>query len=191
MNAGQGRALEHRRENNSEEIGKDDRRRYNAEPSGDRVMAAALKILAARPRSEADLRDRLINRRGKDPKLVDECIKRLKEMGYVNDDLFAHSYARYRVSLKPLGRARLARELAVRKVPRETIGEALDLVFEGSAEEALLDRAIVRRVRAHGRPADRAASKRMFDHLSRLGFEYDLIVRKLRKLNAGTDENDE
>ena len=180
MNAGQGRALEHRREHAGKETGKDDR-----------VMAAALKILATRSYSEADLRERLISRRGKDPKLVEECIKRLKELGYVNDNLFARGYASYRVSLKPVGRTRLARELAVRKVASETIEEALDLVFEENTEETLMDRAIARRVRTHGWPADRAASKRMFDHLARLGFEYDLIVRKLRNLKAETDENDE
>jgi SOS response regulatory protein OraA/RecX len=154
-------------------------------------MAAALKILSARPCSEADLRDRLISRRGKDPKLVEQCIKRLKELGYVNDDLFAHSYASYRVGLKPLGRAKLARELAVKKVPREIVEQTLDLVFEENAEEALIDSAIARRVRVRGWPADRAASKRMFDHLARLGFEYDLIVRKLRGLKAETNEDDE
>jgi regulatory protein len=180
MNAGQAGALEHRREHANAEVGKDDR-----------VMAAALKILAARPRSEADLRDRLINRRGKDPKLVEDCITRLKELGYVNDDLFARSYASYRVSLKPLGRAKLARELTARKVPRDSIEEALDLVFEENVEETLMDRAIARRIRTHGLPTDRAASKRMFDHLARLGFEYDLIVRKLRKLKTETDENGE
>ena len=191
MNAGLGRAPEHRREQTGKEAGNDDRVRYNAEPSSDRVMAAALKILASRPCSEADLRDRLVSRRGKDPKLVEECIKRLKELGYVNDDLFARSYASYRVSLKPLGRARLARELTVKKVPRDCIEEALDLVFDENAEDTLIDRAIARRVRTHGRPVDRAASKRMFDHLARLGFEYDLIVRKCRKLNAETEENAE
>ena len=154
-------------------------------------MAAALKILARRPCSEAELRERLISRRGKDPELVEKCIGRLKELGYVNDDLFAHSYASYRISLKPLGRNKLARELSVRKVPRGSIDEALNLIFEETAEEALIDRAIARRIKARGKPADRAASKRMFDHLARLGFEYDLIVRKLRKLKADTEENDE
>ena len=154
-------------------------------------MAAALKILAKRPCSEAELRERLIRRRGKDAKLVDKCIVRLKELGYINDDLYAHSYARYRVGLKPLGRNKLARELAIRKVPSSSIEEALDLVFEETAEDTLIDRAIARRIKTRGRPADRAASKRMFDHLARLGFEYDLIVRKLRKLKAETEENDE
>jgi regulatory protein len=194
MNAGQARAVdsrEHRDSDVGREVGKEDRSSKHAEPPGDRVMAAALKILSARPCSEADLRDRLISRRGKDPKLVEQCIKRLKELGYVNDDLFAHSYASYRVGLKPLGRARLARELTVKKVPREIVEQALDRVFEENAEEALLDSAIARRVRTRGWPADRAASKRMFDHLARLGFEYDLIVRKLRRLKAKTNEDDE
>lgn len=190
INAGQARAPDGRA-HPGREVDKGDRRSHNAEPPGDRVMAAALKILAARPCSEADLRDRLISRRGKDPKLVEQCIKRLKELGYVNDDLFAHSYASYRVGLKPLGRAKLARELGVKKVPREIVEQTLDLVFEGNAEEALIDSAIARRVRVRGWPADRAASKRMFDHLARLGFEYDLIVRKLRGLKAEANEDDE
>jgi len=191
VNAGHGRVLDHSRAQADREVGKDDRVRYNTEQSGDRIMAAALKILAARPCSEADLRDRLISRRGKDPKLVEECIKRLKELGYVNDDLFAHSYASYRVSVRPLGRAKLARELAARKVPREIVEETLDLVFDENAEDILIDRAIARRVRVHGMPTDRASSKRMFDHLARLGFEYDLAMRKLRGLKAETRENDD
>ena len=147
-------------------------------------MKAALNMLAARSCSEGQLRDRLNAKGWADAGLVEDCIKRLKELGYVNDDLFAHSYANYRVGLKPLGRARLARELAFKKVPRNTIDGALDLVFGEVTEETLIDRAIARRIRTHGQPADRGAAKRMFDHLARLGFEYDLIVRRLSGLKA-------
>jgi len=58
------------------------------------------------------------------------------------------------------------------------------VVFGEVAEESLLDQAIERRIRTHGRPGDRAAAKRMFDHLARLGFEYDLISRKLREVKS-------
>lgn len=150
-------------------------------------MKAALNILAARSCSEGQLRDRLSAKGWAETGLVEDCIKRLKELGYVNDDSFAHSYANYRVNSKPLGRTRLARELALKKVPRTSIDGALNLVFAETAEETLIDRAIARRIRTHGRPADRAAAKRMFDHLARLGFEYDLIVRKLDGLRTNTD----
>lgn len=133
------------------------------------------------------MRDRLNAKGWAEAGLVEDCINRLKELGYVNDDLFAHSYATYRVRSKPLGRARLTRELALKKLSPATVDGALDLVFGEAPEETLIDRAIDRRLRTHGRPADRAAAKRMFDHLARLGFEYDLIIRKLSCLRTSTD----
>jgi regulatory protein len=157
----------------------------------ERIMARALNILAARPRSESQLRERLLAKPWAQPDLVDECISRLKELGYVNDNLFAHSYASSRVSVRPIGRSRVARELARKKVARKTIDEALDTVFEETGEESLIDRAIQKRIRTHGRPADRGSAKRMFDHLARLGFEYDLIIKKLRALKAEIEESGE
>jgi len=154
---------------------------------GNRVMKAALNILATRSCSEGQLRERLSAKGWAETGLIEDCIRQLKNLGYVNDDRFAQGYANYRIGLKPLGRARLARELALRKLSRSSIEGALDAVFEESPEETLIDRAIARRLRTHGRPADRAAAKRLFDHLVRLGFEYDLIVRKLNGLRTNTD----
>lgn len=119
-------------------------------------------------------------------RLVDDCISRLKEMDYVNDGKFAESYASHRLSVRPVGRARLARELALKKLDRKTIERALDRVFDDSDEDELIDRAIQKRIRTHGRPADRGEAKRMFDHLARLGFEFDLIIRKLDALRRET-----
>lgn len=170
------------------------RRRTNSEPGGreqtpaERVMATALRMISIRSYSEGELRDRLARRADVKPEIVEQCIARLKEIGYINDESFAHSYARYRVASKPLGRSRLARELAIKKVSTKRINEALDLVYGEVAEEKLIDRAIEKRIRTHGRPADRAAAKRMFDHLARLGFDYELIVRKLRALGAKTED---
>ena len=156
---------------------------------GEKVMVAALKLIANRSYSERELRDRLAAKPWAETGLVEDCLKRLKELGYVNDDLFAHSYASYRLQLKPIGRARLKRELAFKKVSPDAIDQAVDLAFSEGAEETLIDRAIRRRVRLHGKPQDRSAARRMFNHLARLGFEYDLIVRKLQEMKA--EETDE
>jgi len=150
-------------------------------------MKAALNILATRSCSEGQLRERLSAKGWADARLIEDCIRRLKKLGYVNDERFAQGYANYRIGVKPLGRARLARELAVRKLSRSSIEGALNTVFSELPEETLIDRAIARRMRTHGRPADRAAAKRLFDHLARLGFEYDLIVRKLTGLKTNVD----
>ena len=189
MNGSSGRTLEERPHRSRQEASEVEPEHPGARRS-DKVMGAALKILAARSCSEGELRDKLTAKGWTEAGAIEDCIERLKDLNYVNDDVFAHSYARYRVSLKPLGRARLARELAVRKVSQNRIDKALDLVFGEVAEETLLDRAIKRRIRTHGRPGDRAAAKRMFDHLGRLGFEYDLVSRKLREIKPETEENE-
>lgn len=171
-----------------EEDGRAARGPSNPEKVRKRIMARALNILAVRPRSENQLREQLLAKAWAEPGMVDECMTRLKELGYVNDDLFAHSYATSRVGTRAIGRSRVARELAGKKIARKTIEEALDTVFEEVGEEALIDRAIEKRIRTHGRPADRTSSKKMFDHLARLGFEYDLIIRKLQALRAEVEE---
>ena len=162
-----------------------DERPVSEKSPRERVMTAALRMISSRSYSEGQLRERLLAKHSAEVELIEECIKRLKEMGYVNDDAFARNYANSRVRSKPVGRARLARELAMKKVAPTRISEALDAVFGEVAEETLIDQAIGRRIRTHGRPSDQAASKRMFDHLARLGFEYDLIIRKLRALKSG------
>ena len=152
----------------------------------EKATAAALKMLAARPRTEIQLRERLMQKPWANRRLIDDCIRRLKEMGYVNDGRFAESYASHRLSVRPIGRARLARELALKKVDRKTIDRALDQAFAETAEDGLIDLAIQKRIRTHGNPADRGGEKRMFDHLARLGFEFDLIIRKLDALRKKT-----
>ncbi len=160
------------------------------ERAGKRTMGAALKMLASRPFSERLLRERLLAKPWADPDLVDQCMARLKEQGLINDSQYARNYASYRVSTKPVGRSRLARELAGKKVPRERIDEALDIVFDEVEEETLIERAIEKRIRTHGRPTDRNGEKRMFDHLARRGFDYDLIMRKLRSLRASVEDDE-
>jgi regulatory protein len=157
----------------------------------ERLFKSALNMLAARPRSECQLRERLLEKYAPAPELIDECIARLKELGYIDDRRLAENYASSRIAGKPVGRARLARELTRKQVGRATIAEALDAVFEETDEDALIDRAIEQRVRTHGRPTDRNGVKRLSDYLARRGFNYGLIARKLRALATENDENEE
>jgi len=163
-----------------------DRSSKGTDRDTEKATAAALKMLAARPRTENQLRERLMQKPWANRRLIDDCIRRLKEMGYVNDRRFAESYASHRLSVRPVGRARLARELALKKIDRKTIDGALDQAFGETSEDGLIDRAIQKRIRTHGSPADRGDEKRMFDHLARLGFEFDLIIRKLNALKRQT-----
>lgn len=157
----------------------------------ERTMQHAVKLLAAKPHSEAELRERLIEKEWTNAEAVEAVLVKLREYGYLNDGRFAFGFASYRVRQKPVGRQRLARDLQMKKVPRETADEALDLVYAETPEEELIDRAIEKRTRLRGRPSTRQETKSLFDYLLRLGFSYDLIINKVRAASASNADEDD
>lgn len=155
-----------------------------------RTFALAIKLLSAKPRSVAELRERLLERRWATKAAVDAAIERLTEYGYLDDERFAFGYASLRVRQKPVGRNRLARDLRFKKVDRSVADEALELVFSETSEEDLIDRAIAKRIRIRGKPANALEAKRLFDHLLRLGFPFELVREKVRGLAAAELDED-
>lgn len=148
----------------------------------ERVFQRAAKLLAAKQRSVEELREKLSTTRGATKAIVDEAIERLREYGYLDDAKFAQSYASLRLRERPLGRRRLERDLWVKKVDKGTAETALDEVFESMPEAELIDRAIAKRVRVRGKPKTREDAKKLFDHLLRQGFEFELVSEKVRAL---------
>ena len=146
----------------------------------ERVFQRAGKLLAAKPRSVEELRERLLEGRGATKAAVEAVIERLREYGYLDDARFAHSFASLRVQQRPIGRQRLQRDLWLKKIDKQTADAALDQVFEATPEGDLIDRAIAKRVRLRGKPKTQADAKKLFDHLLRQGFAFDLVSDKVR-----------
>ncbi|HXI26590.1 MAG TPA: regulatory protein RecX [Pyrinomonadaceae bacterium] len=151
------------------------------------VFQRAAKLLAARQRSVEELREKLMNGRGATKSNVEEVIARLSEYGYLDDAKFAQTYASLRLRERPIGRRRLQRDLWLKKVDKQTAEAALDEVFESTPEEDLIDRAIAKRVRLRGKPNSREDAKKLFDHLLRQGFEFELVSEKVRALARQAD----
>jgi regulatory protein len=145
-----------------------------------RIFQRAVKLLAAKARSIAELRERLLEGRGADDEVVETVITRLREYGYLDDEHFAVSYASLRVKQRPVGRRRLERDLTMKKIDRSVAGEALEKVYTETPEEDLIDRAIEKRIRLRGRPTSRAEAKSLFDHLLRQGFPFEMVSEKVR-----------
>ena len=146
-------------------------------------------MLAAKPRSVAELRERLLEGRGATETIVESVIERLREYGYLDDARYAHGYASLRVQQRPIGRQRLQRDLWMKKIDKATTDTALDQVFEVTSEEELIDRAIEKRVRLRGKPKTRAEAKKLFDHLLRQGFALELVSEKVRAVSKGDVED--
>jgi regulatory protein len=143
-----------------------------------KTFERAVKLLAAKPRSVAELRERLLRGNSTNEEVVETVISRLREYGYLNDEHFAFCYASYKVKQKPVGRRRLERDLKLKKVDTSVANE-----------EQLIDEAIAKRLRIRGKPKNRAEAKSLFDHLLRRGFAFELVSEKVRSL--ATDYADE
>jgi len=151
------------------------------------AMEYALKLLASKSRSIEELREKLSKRRKVSEETANQVIERLKELGYLNDQRFASSFAVSRIAARPLGKARVKRDLRHRKVSTEVANEALNLAFRENTEEMLIDRAIEKRVRLKGVPSSRVESQKLLAHLIRLGFGFELAVAKVRALRQIDD----
>ena len=161
----------------------DERRDLTPEEKRRRTFERAVKLIAAKSRSVAELRERLLQSRQANKSDVEAVISRLKEYGYLDDERFAFSYASLKVKQRPIGRRRLERDLKFKKVDSAVANEALELVYTETTEEELIDRAIEKRIRLRGRPKDRLAAKSLFDHLLRQGFPFELVSEKVRAVS--------
>lgn len=106
----------------------------------------------------------------------------MREYGYLDDAKFAQSYASLRLRERPIGRRRLERDLSLKKVDKQTASTALDEVFEETPEEDLIELAIAKRIRLRGKPKSREDAKKLFDHLLRRGFGFELVSERVRRL---------
>ena len=143
----------------------------------------AVNLLTFKPRSEAELRDRLLEKAWTNSEIVEEVIGKLKEYNYVNDEDYATSLAASKLRQKPVGPHRLRQELRRKKLDNDVIEKAIGAAFEEYPEEDLIEEAFAKRVRTRGAPESRADLKKLFDHLMRLGFDYDLIRDKLSSMD--------
>jgi regulatory protein len=158
----------------------DTQRKLTPEEKRKRTFDRAVKLIAAKSRSVSELRDRLLQSRSANRADVEAAISRLKEYGYLDDEKFAFGYASLKVKQRPVGRRRLERDLKLKKVDSAIAESALDLVYDETTEEDLIDRAIEKRIRLKGRPKNRLEAKSLFDHLLRQGFPFELVSEKVR-----------
>ena len=159
--------------------------------SKERTMNRAANLLAAKPRSIRELRERLLEKEWTNGAIVDEVLEKLKEYDYVNDEQFARMFAASKLRQKPVGKRRLKQTLSQKKLDKETIEQAIEKVYENTPEDEVIEIAIKKRLRIKGKPETREDSKKFYDHLMRQGFSYDLISSKMREIGRFEEEMNE
>ncbi len=150
--------------------------RSNDQESLERVVDAALRFLAYRLRSEAEIRNRLTKRFPLE--LVDRAIGHLRDRGLLDDVAFARFWRESRERSRPRGASALRWELRRHGVPRDVIEETVvGLDEEGGAYRAAA--AMVRKVHF----TDYGAFKRsLTGRLRRRGFGAEAVRSAVDRL---------
>ena len=150
--------------------------------SRERTMNRAVKLLAAKPRSIGELRERLLEKMWTDESIVDAVIEKLKEYKYLDDQQFANNLAASKLRQKPQGKRRLQQAMSQKKLDKEIVSQAIYSAFEKMPEADLIDVSIEKRLRLKGKPETREDLKKFYDHLLRQGFGFDLIRQKMQQI---------
>ena len=162
----------------------------DAERSRERTMNRAVKLLAAKPRSVRELRERLLEKLWTNDEIVDRVIEKLKEYKYLDDEQFAHDLALSKLRQKPQGKRRLQQTMSQKKLDKEIVANAIADAFEKMREDELIELAIAKRLRLKGKPETREDTKKFYDHLMRQGFGFDLIREKMSDVAKRKFEQD-
>jgi len=151
----------------------------DVEKARERTMNRAVKLLAAKPRSIGELRERLLEKNWTNAAIVDRVIAKLEEYRYLDDQQFASDLAVSKLRQKPQGKRRLLQSLSTKKLSKENVDSAIKNAFEKIPEVDLIDRAIEKRLRLKGKPETLEDKKKFFDHLLRQGFDFGLTREKM------------
>lgn len=138
---------------------------------------AALRLLAARPRSGQEIQQRL-RQRGFDAETADREVRRLRMAGLTDDAQFADAWVESRQRQAPRSARALTAELRAKGIDRDIAGDATADVDDEAAAVAL---ARSRAARMTG-VDEEARTRRIAGLLQRRGFSYGVIERALRAL---------
>lgn len=138
----------------------------------------ALLMLARREFSEAQIRHRLSLKQHTQAD-IDSAAERLKEERAIDDGRVAGAIARMEIGIRGRGRARVKQTLEAAGIAARIAQEAVDAAFAQIDGEALLERALGKRLRGERLVADDREFQRLYRYLVRQGFEPDQVFRTL------------
>jgi len=159
-------------------------------PYYEKLVNAALRFVSYRPRSEKELTDFLTKKltrwKVSGGVLIKKVIERMRELGYVDDRVFAAWWVDQRTSFKPKGRRFIALELTRKGISREYIDEALkgqegDKKRFNELEGA--QKAIQKKLVLWARMPIIEQKKKVYTFLAQRGFSSDTIEKIIDEID--------
>jgi|SRR5579884_897757 len=166
------------------ELAPADVERLRAREADRALFDAAVRFLAPRPRSRAEVRRRLLtprpNKPAPDRESVEQMLDRLQELGLLNDQDFAEFWVENRERFSPRSARALGHELRQKGVARETV----EAVSQPERDEERAVEAGRQRLRSLASADFDTFRTRLGQFLLRRGFSYGVARAAVRQLWA-------
>lgn len=171
------------------EISENFKKQLEAEDGFQKAYSRSLNYLGYALRSEKEIIDDLLAHEYSAHTAQDVCTK-LKEQGYINDQVYAESYIRTAANLTGKGPLLIKRELKKRGVADERIEEAMDeYPLEQMVENGVeLAEKVIRR---SSRSSSRETSNKIRQNLMQKGFNSEVINLVMEQIETEKEEEDE
>ncbi|MBI4054119.1 MAG: regulatory protein RecX [Candidatus Doudnabacteria bacterium] len=148
------------------------------------VFNQAIKYLSFRTHSLGELQDKLLRKKFPRP-LINQALRRLEELDYLNDERYARLYLESLKLYKILGYFGIKAKLLKKKIPSEIIERVLEEGLDAEEEAACARRFLDRK----------KISPRSYEQLARglagRGFHTDVIRRALNEFFAANKADKE
>lgn len=152
-------------------------------PAPKDLLSAALKLLSIRPRSVAELREKLLLK-GFDAASVESALEELKGAGYLDDEKYAILLAGSRARNKNWGPSKIASELSSKGISAEIVRRVV--VRDPEAEAAVAKTAFDRWVKKSKAPSplDRKGFEKAYRFLKGRGFSSDAVFKVINRFKG-------
>ncbi|MBF0384676.1 MAG: regulatory protein RecX [Candidatus Omnitrophica bacterium] len=141
---------------------------------------AALRSLKYRLRSEKELSDKLAQK-GFSVEIIKLTLKRLKEIGLLDDRKFADAVISSRLK-RPFGKNRIRLELVKKGVDKEIIDEEMEILSDGYDELSVVIELARKRALKYKDTEKDKIKQRIYGYLTRRGFSTYTALKAINTL---------
>jgi regulatory protein len=145
------------------------------------ALQYAVRLLSRKSYTELELRRKLDKRFPQSP-ANEQVIGRCRELNFLDDGQYARFFARNRIIERLWGPHRVLFELEQRGVPPALAQAAVDDVWQETSEAEVLEQAVGKWLKVHGRVRRLQDLARLRNYLLRQGFNSADIRERLNRI---------
>ena len=141
----------------------------------------ALRFLSYRPRSEKEIRDKLLGKKASE-EIINKIILRLKKNNFLNDEEFVKWWIEQRTTFKPRSVRLIKIELKQKGIGQELIEETIDHLSSAIDDLESAKKLIEKRLPRYKDLSRDKKFQKISRFLSSKGFSYDIIKEIFQSL---------